>query len=979
MENKNTRKKNTKRKNTRRKNTRRKNTRRKNTRRKNTRRNTRRSRVRNTRRSRVRKKKKLKGGVGFITSDAEGTFYISDRIKCQIKRNGDIGDWDVRITLNDKKLVMDKNDPDGGNRVNRTADLRDCTVSDPKQSRGEDKHWLRVDLKENDHPTYSGRKFLKNRVKKYIFGFDTVTEKLSWKNMFELASLNERVEDEIVIPYSDEGIQRLADLLKETVIQSGKTKHTVVIMGHHSMMREGNYYIPDGIEIIVKASIGHFIQKYIDSTYLDQHVMYQYFNSINRYITNGEIVGDDGCVNPELEYALTYKNTLKSDVEDVNVKISGKSDGRQELPDVFKDGLDPKQQLTYSEMNHADIDPEVLRQYYANNVNMVFTDERFYAKHGLLFEVQEPGKEKYKVRLLLVTPEELSEFQTQEDEDDEHYEDRLISGRVMETLKKLRELTEHEFAVFFAECRGNASELHKELSSKTDKSIDCWLKWYHDDLIDMFTDGMGTEAEQLFTELSGFLKKNFSSMNDVYNNIRETLKNILLSSELLLSGDKKEIIGYILFSCFLHFMRFGDFEESFFRKIIKVIPESFFNNEDLIRISLFESLFKGHLEITKFLLEKGANKEAKNSSGETSLLVATRRGHLDIVKLLLEKDANIEAKNQHEYTPLLMAIQRGHLEIVQLLLEKDANIEAKNRLEYTPLLLAIQRNEVEIAKLLVEMGANKEYKDKNGMTPLLRAVEINRLDIAGLLLGEGANIEAQTEKGETSLLVATQKGHLGVVKLLLEGANKEAKNSSGETSLLVATQKGQLEIVELLVDANVDIESVNGNGDTPLIIATQEGHLEIVQLLLEKGANKEYKNKNGMTPLLRATQEGHLEIVQLLVEKGADIENDTSSEYTPLMVASIMNRKEIVEFLLEKGANKEAKNIYGMTPLLFASIRRRLDIVELLLEKGANIEAKTKDGSTSLSLATERGKNWEEIKQYLEQHLEKQNLEQRHL
>ena len=58
----------------------------------------------------------------------------------------------------------------------------------------------------------------------------------------------------------------------------------------------------------------------------------------------------------------------------------------------------------------------------------------------------------------------------------------------MKTLTKLRELTGHEFVVFFGKCRVNARALNKQLSHKTDKSIDCWLKWYHDNLIERFAD-----------------------------------------------------------------------------------------------------------------------------------------------------------------------------------------------------------------------------------------------------------------------------------------------------------------------------------------------------------------------------------------------------------------------------------------------------------------------------------------------------------
>ena len=116
---------------------------------------------------------------------------------------------------------------------------------------------------------------------------------------------------------------------------------------------------------------------------------------------------------------------------------------------------------------------------------MVFTDIDRYKKHGLLFEILPFGRPKYKVNLSLVTPEEISLFS-----------DRKvisINDRVMDTLTKLRELTGHEFAVLFTKCRVDPSALNKQLSHKTDKSIDCWLKWYHDNLIERFADVLDTQ------------------------------------------------------------------------------------------------------------------------------------------------------------------------------------------------------------------------------------------------------------------------------------------------------------------------------------------------------------------------------------------------------------------------------------------------------------------------------------------------------
>ena len=87
---------------------------------------------------------------------------------------------------------------------------------------------------------------------------------------------------------------------------------------------------------------------------------------------------------------------------------------------------------------------------------------------------------------------------------------------------------------------------------------------------------------------------------------------------------------------------------------------------------------KGHVDVMKDLLEKGANGEAKDSSEKTPLIFATLKGNVDIVKYLLHKGANIEGKDYLGKTPLMYAAGGGHLDVVKHLLEKGANIEGKD-------------------------------------------------------------------------------------------------------------------------------------------------------------------------------------------------------------------------------------------------------------------------------------------------------------
>ena len=85
----------------------------------------------------------------------------------------------------------------------------------------------------------------------------------------------------------------------------------------------------------------------------------------------------------------------------------------------------------------------------------------------------------------------------------------------------------------------------------------------------------------------------------------------------------------------------------------------------------------GHIEIVKVLLEKGAQMEAKNKEGNTPLHEAADNCHLEVVKFLIEWGAQIEPKNESGQTPLTLAINHIEIAKYLLekgaLLKKDKN------------------------------------------------------------------------------------------------------------------------------------------------------------------------------------------------------------------------------------------------------------------------------------------------------------------
>lgn len=146
---------------------------------------------------------------------------------------------------------------------------------------------------------------------------------------------------------------------------------------------------------------------------------------------------------------------------------------------------------------------------------------------------------------------------------------------------------------------------------------------------------------------------------------------------------------------------------------------------------------RGNLEIVKYLISKGAEIEATDKvntnkveiqdniaieagagkdsyvgkDGKTALMEASRRGHLDVIKYLVSKGANINARNSYGNTPLIKATWNSQIKVIDYLLKQrtlhffpvlnvnNLNNDKKTALDYA-------RTD-KVRELLLENGAKK--------------------------------------------------------------------------------------------------------------------------------------------------------------------------------------------------------------------------------------------------------------------------------
>ncbi len=281
---------------------------------------------------------------------------------------------------------------------------------------------------------------------------------------------------------------------------------------------------------------------------------------------------------------------------------------------------------------------------------------------------------------------------------------------------------------------------------------------------------------------------------------------------------------------------------------------------------------KGHMDIVKLFLDKGADVNAIDTRGGTALIFTAYSGHLDVIKLLFDKGADVNAKSSDGLTALMLASCAGNQDIVRMLLDKGAKINEQTITGNCALLLASSKGAWSVVKLLLEKGANSNSISTVSYETALKFASIaGQLDIVTLLLDKGAEIHAQDSAGQNALLHACGAQKWDIAKLLLEkGAHVNAPDSDGNTALYFATRFGEWDVVKLLLDKGVKVNDKDNEGYTALHHAASIGHLDILKLLLKNNADANAKTDRGLTPLMLAAQHGHMAIVNLLLEKGVN-------------------------------------------------------------------------------------------------------------
>lgn len=296
----------------------------------------------------------------------------------------------------------------------------------------------------------------------------------------------------------------------------------------------------------------------------------------------------------------------------------------------------------------------------------------------------------------------------------------------------------------------------------------------------------------------------------------------------------------------------------------------------------------GHTDVLQTLLDHSANINEEDAKGKRRPLhFAAGSRQRSMVGFLIERGAQVNAKDRNAVQPIHEATWSGSIDVLDLLIEAGAAVDCSDRLGYQPLhWTTFTPNQPDVIKYLLYKKADIDAKISDG----LRAVHLTcRTDPTnlGTLLTLGAKTDYDDGTDPALITAVNAQSKVAVEMLLKHGVDPDRRACDGSTALHTLARlrskspsesSNDKEICQLLLDYGANVNLKDGNEHHVLhclasykftSMADFVAIEELAKLVLDRGAGLNTTTSQGHTPLYLAICSGDRLFSRLLIRSGS--------------------------------------------------------------------------------------------------------------
>jgi serine/threonine protein kinase len=421
-------------------------------------------------------------------------------------------------------------------------------------------------------------------------------------------------------------------------------------------------------------------------------------------------------------------------------------------------------------------------------------------------------------------------------------------------------------------------------------------------------------------------------------------------------------------------------------------------------------------KISKFLnllIGYKANINAKDSSGESPLLLAVKTHNVQAVSDLLRLGANPHTTNRNnsnlwhvlawhrypyqadkktydeysgsKYSPNAGGHSREKsysgqavLEIAQELTDAKVDLNAFNNSNDIPLHTALRTNNKTLFEKILNQTKQVEAKNAKGQTLLIHAIENKQVDFVKILVDKVQSVNTPDKFGKTPLMVAISTANSPPAtvypassensKLVTPDASPYSPHDSASS---VGSTKQTIEIIGLLMAHGADPNLADENGNTalhlldnldiPALNCVKQNSLamRVLDLLVSQKANPQLKNKVGNTALHIMAENELFLLVKRMISYGwkpSEI-NDIGKSPLSIMANIYEVPVDTMKILLTSGkSNVEIINHQDsngntlLHNLLLKDSEKNVKFIKMLIESGADLKLSNKQGKSAFDI-----------------------------